>query len=182
MSNESDQQSIGMVVERMFQRYHLVLMKYLRDRLFNKQEAEDVAQEVYYRIARRTASDQIDFPKAFLIRTARNLLIDMRRAAPKNQLLLSIDSEEDIELITTIEDETIQENPESEISAEQLLSGIKAALAELNPKCQAVFVMNRVDGISYRQIAKDLNMSESMVGKYMRQALRHLMQTVEVEL
>lgn len=168
-------------MEHMFNRYHSVLMKYLRDRLYNKDEAEDVAQEVYYRIARRSGVDSIDFPKAFLLRTARNLLIDMNRARPKPQALLSIDPAEDSDELAGPEAGRVCESPESDVSAQQMLNLIKTALAGLSPRCQAVFIMNRIDGVSYRRIAVDLDMSESMVGKYMRQALKHLMRSLEVE-
>ncbi len=162
------------MVERIFHKYHRILMKFLRDSLFDKDEVEDVAQEVYYRISRRPDLDKIDYPKAFLMRTARNLLIDMNRCRRTQQAEVSPATKElaNSELISA-------DTPESMLGSEELLNTLQVALAELSPKCQAVFVMQRIDGIPYKQIASELNLSLSMVEKYMRQALKHLKERTE---
>ena len=168
------QRPTGYALERIVDSYHRILMKFLRERLINQDEAEDVAQEVYYRIARRPDLDKIAYPKAFLLRTATNLLIDMNRCRLKRQADIRpdtdlLDREEDIAMGT----------PETNVLSEQMVHVLEQALGELSPKCQAVFVMHRIDGIPYRQITRELNLSRSMVEKYMRQALKHLKTRME---
>jgi RNA polymerase sigma factor (sigma-70 family) len=162
---------VGLTVEKIFASYHGLLMKFIRERVNDQADAEDVAQEVYYRIARKPDLEQISYPKAFLIRTAQNLMIDMSRCG--RNVEIHPDTDLDLEV------DTSEETPGNYALGADVLRTLEDALAELSPKCQAVFVMNRIDGISIRQIAVDINLSKSMVEKYMRQALKHLKNKME---
>jgi RNA polymerase sigma factor (sigma-70 family) len=162
------------LVDRIYKKYHGLLMKFLRERLPNQEEAEDVAQEVYYRIVRREDLEALEYPKAFVMKIAKNLLIDLARLRSKHFIEVNMQCE-DLEAET----EEQQYTPEAQLEGEELLKLTELALTELSPKCQAIFIMNRVDGITFRQIAKELNLSQSMVEKYMRQALNHLILKIE---
>lgn len=165
--NDREVSAAGFNVEDIFHQYHGLLMKYLRERIFEQSEAEDIAQEIYYRIARIPNPEQIAYPKAFLMRTAKNYLIDMTRCGRKADIRTDMD-------VLEAEPDYRGETPESRALGIDMLDSLEKALSQLSPKCQAVFVMNRIDGISIRQIAVQLNLSKSMIEKYMRQALKHL--------
>jgi RNA polymerase sigma factor (sigma-70 family) len=53
---------------------------------------------------------------------------------------------------------------------------VRAALEELAPKCREVFVLHRFESLSYPQIAAELDLSVSMIEKYVSQALAHMRQ------
>lgn len=65
----------GAVVEH----YYRELVSFLSARLGNRQAAEDVAHDAYLRVLERTGGGQIEHPRAFLYRTALNLVIDRHR-------------------------------------------------------------------------------------------------------
>jgi RNA polymerase sigma-70 factor (ECF subfamily) len=51
---------------------------------------------------------------------------------------------------------------------------VVAALAELKPKTREIFLLNRLDGLSYTQIAVRFGISPSAIEKHMIKALAHL--------
>lgn len=157
----------GMTVEKLFTNYHNILLNYLRRNVGSYAEAEDIAQEVYYRLARKIDFEQVAYPKAFLMQTAKNCLIDIGRSAGR------LDVQSDNEALE-LELDCGSKTPERQVFSADILKTMEGALEQLSPKCQAVFVMNRMDGISYRQIAVQLGLSRSMVEKYMSKALKHL--------
>ncbi len=161
--------ALDYTLEELFSRHHSDLLAFLKKRLYNRDDAEDVAQEVYFRLARQPNLDKITYPKAFLIRIATNLLIDMNRCRQNLQADVPLEPEE---MAEQYGDDV--SGPEVSAEGEEFLTAMQQALSQLSPKCRAIFVMNRVHGVTFRQIAEDLNLSRSMVEKYMRQALLHL--------
>lgn len=67
--------SSGVLLEH----YYQELVRYLRSRLGSRHAAEDIAQEAYLRIIERCDDTQISHPRAFLYRTALNLVTDGHR-------------------------------------------------------------------------------------------------------
>ncbi len=135
----------GLSVEKFFGRYHKILVKYLRDHLFDKSEAEDLAQEVYYRIIRSPGADRVRHPKAYLLKVAKNLLSDHFRYRSRH----GIDGQLVIDEIGEDAQDTAP-SPERELLSERELAEVGASLGELSERCQAVFVMHKIDGISYK--------------------------------
>jgi RNA polymerase sigma factor (sigma-70 family) len=62
---------------------------------------------------------------------------------------------------------------EDALDAKQRLVRLERAMGELSPKCRSALLMNRLDGKTHREIAEELGVSESMVAKYVIQALKH---------
>ena len=154
-------------VEAVVRAYHDALMRFLKRRLAQRDDAADLAQEVYYRISRRHDFDKIEYPQAYLFTTALNLLRDRAKYRRKRQ------AEEHISL-NAIEVKNEEPCAERVLQAKQEVAIMRRALTELPPKCQAVFVMHRFDGLSYRQIGEELEISVSMVEKHISRALLHL--------
>jgi RNA polymerase sigma-70 factor (ECF subfamily) len=51
---------------------------------------------------------------------------------------------------------------------------VRAAILALPPRCRAVYLMNRMDGLSYSEIARRCGISAKAVEKHMSRALREL--------
>jgi RNA polymerase sigma factor (sigma-70 family) len=101
-----------------------------------------------------------------VLRTATNLAIDWLRRDVRLRTVHAPDDE-----VETIEDPT--ERPEARLIAQERLRLLNAALLELPPKVRQALLLNRVDGLTQAEIAVKLGVSESMVTKYIAQALRH---------
>jgi transmembrane sensor len=63
--------------------------------------------------------------------------------------------------------------PEAALLARERLRLLDEALRQLPPKPRAALLLNRVEGLTQAEIARRLGVSESMVVKYIAQALRH---------
>jgi RNA polymerase sigma-70 factor (ECF subfamily) len=102
----------------------------------------------------------------FLVRTALNLAIDERRSAHARRVVA-----QRIELLPLIDPNP---TPDEVLAAQQRLQRVKCGLDALSPRVREVFLMNRLEGYSYAQIAERLEISESAVEKHIAKASQFL--------
>lgn len=152
-----------MVVE-LHARYGGGLVRYLTNKFGDPDEARDIAQDAWLRIARLQEPATLANPRAFLFQVATNLGIDRVRRA---QFLRRSGVDE-------IESESLAPSVEETVSQRQSLAVIEQALNALPEKCRRAFTLHRFDGLSYAEIAVALGVSESMVEKYIIQTLKAL--------
>lgn len=159
-ARESLQQSLSA-------RYRAPLMAYFNRRTGDYGEAEDLAQEVLVRVLQRDNLGGVESPDAYVFRIARNLLRDRARRS-------------DVRRKYQIELELREEGTEG-LSAERVLQGKEElekamnALAELKEKTRDIFILSRLEGMKYREIADLYGMSVSAVEKHLIQAFAHMM-------
>ena len=160
----------GLMLRRLYDDNHQALLRYLRRRLADPQEADDAAQDLYCRIAARDAR-AIREPRAYLFEAARKLLVSRRRRArARPGETGGVDAEA---LVCPAP------SPERRAEARARLAATLAAIDALSPKCRAVFVMVRLEERSYREAAAALGISVKLVEYYMRQALLSLLADAE---
>jgi RNA polymerase sigma factor (sigma-70 family) len=170
-TNNQQQQMAG----ALFQSAEADLRSYVRSQLGSNRasqdiEVEDVVQETFLRICASKDPGKIRNPRGFLFRIARNLIIDLgrrRKAQPYTRLIPEKCSDNEMPLSA----EGIRLTPERVVSGQQDLDIVIEALGKLPDKCQAAFNLQRSTGCSYAKVARELNMSESMVQKHMARAL-----------
>ncbi len=142
------------------------LVRFLARRARTVADAREVAQEVYVRLLRMDRKDRIRDPRAYLYRVAVNLL---------HEFELKRRSESDGLRGWTPEQLADDSAARAESGAEAQLIGRKLGevLSELSVKCRAVLIMHRRDGMTCDEIAARLNISRSMVKRYLGDGLRH---------
>ena len=74
------------------------------------------------------------------------------------------------------------ESPEFEMELKEFNDKLKSAINRLNEKNRTVFLMNRIDGLTYGEIAENLNLSEKAIEKRMKNALDELKKTIEYKI
>ena len=136
------------------------LLQFLCARLANEQDAQELAQEAYLRLLRASDAKLIRDPVAYLFRIARNLLHEWYTSTPPPAEPLH-----EFELV----DEGLTVEDRAELS--QHMDRLEEVLRHLSPKCRAVILMHRRDGMTYDEIAAKLGISSSMVKKYLSQGL-----------
>jgi RNA polymerase sigma factor (sigma-70 family) len=129
--------------------------------------AEDLLQESYLILARTAADTTIDYPRGFLYRTASNLAFDHLRHHKVVQQHF-----ENAQLATQPQ----QESAETQLDQDQWHNLLYETIAELPPRCRDVFILHKLRGLSYREIAKMLDVSESAVEKHIIKGLLHCRQ------
>jgi RNA polymerase sigma factor (sigma-70 family) len=128
----------------------------------SRTEAEDVVQTAFIRYTESTTP--VVNPRAFLYKTCSNISIDqIRRRDVRNGYARSV-AEMEFESVGEI-------GPERRMEARQRLDIISRALCTMPEKRRKLLMMNRFDGLSYAEIARRVNLSETVVRKHIAKAL-----------
>ncbi|HWT97728.1 MAG TPA: RNA polymerase sigma factor [Terriglobales bacterium] len=180
------------------------LMRFLWRRLGNHALAQDLVQETWLRAAtasllpiasasiaasqeepdppdRRRAKDvtspfadrrpidqeQIADPRRYLYRIAANLAVDHQRHANRG---IEVPAEPDH--VAAIADRA--PSPESVVHHRRELEKLLAAIDRLSPRCREVFLLTKLQGMSYQEVAMRLGISKNTVMVHMTNALAQL--------
>jgi len=158
MSNDIRNSAAG-IVRQLGQR----LMRFIRSRVPNEADAEDILQDVWQQLVRTLEEGPVERVGAWLYKVARNRIIDQYRKPRATSLdALASESELDDEAFEfpgfLLQDPT---TPESEHLRNLFWEQLHAALAELPEEQRQVFVWHELEGLSFQDIAaltgKNLN-------------------------
>lgn len=152
-------------VETLYLSHNNWLVSWLYRRLGCRYDAADLAQDTFLKLLARPGKlDNMKTPRKWLSVIARGGMIDLfrRRAveAAYYERLAAMESPMEI-------------SPETRAQFLETLDRIDNALAGLNPKARSAFLLSRLEGLTYAQIAERLQVSISSVEKYMATAMRH---------
>ena len=148
-------------------RFQAPLRSYFRKRAYDPEEAEDLTQEVFCRLASQETGSRIDNPEAYIFQAAANLLRDKARRESSRVGVLR-------ELSRQSEHKFEELSPERVLQGRQGLASIQRALNELPERTRIVFVLHRFEELKYSEIAHRLEISVSGVEKHMMDAIRHV--------
>ena len=151
------------------------LVRYLSRKVRNNEDANDLAQEALLRMHKFQQSQQLDNAKAFLFKTANNLVIDQIRRAKVHDRYISW---ENSQVDVTSEIHKCVPSVERTVSAEQELDQIYQVVDQMPEKVKRAFLMHRGKDMSYPEIAQEMGVSTSMVEKYIVKALKILRETI----
>lgn len=146
----------GQDVERWYDEYHTRLLSFLRRSLRTESDAQDVSQEVYLRLLRIPEDRVVEHPRAYLFRVAANVVNDWR----SDQKLFDARDPEDFDKLGNGCD------LEEDIDRRNRMARVERALAALPPLYRATILLKSGYGLSYREIAERLDVSERMVKRY----------------
>ena len=132
------------------------LWSFIRRRVPDPSEAEDILQDVFYDFVRAyRLPESIEQAAAWLFRVARNRIIDRfrkKRSLPVTEMVSSSDIEEsDYWLDLALP--PIDTGPEAMYARSVVLTAMQQALDELPAEQREVFVAHELDGQSFRDIA-----------------------------
>ena len=131
-------------------------------------DIEDVIQEMYARILSRPSLDSIRFPKQYALLTAKGIIIDHIR----HSRVIAITSVDMLDLLDVAEPD---KNTEERLEFQSEVMAVAAALAQLPETCREAVILRRVEGLSQKEVAQRLKISEKTVEKYMTRGMRLLM-------
>jgi RNA polymerase sigma-70 factor (ECF subfamily) len=154
----------GLSVHETVRRYHHSLLLFLRRRLRSPDDAQDVAQETYIRMLKYEGARDIQSPSSMLFRIAINVANDLGRVE-HSRCVSDQCSIDDIELPCG------RPSVERELVAREDLDLLFEAIEGLPPKCKQVFLLSRVQHMTYPDIARHCGISVKMVEKHISRAL-----------
>jgi RNA polymerase sigma-70 factor (ECF subfamily) len=154
------------MVEDLANDYGVDLIRFIAKRVRTVADARDLAQEAYVRLLRMENKELIRHPRAYLYRIAANILYEFELKRKADTAGLARWTEEQL---LDQSGSWVESNGE-EVA---LCSRLDSVLEELSPKCRAVLILHRRDGMTYDEIGAQIGISSSMVKKYLSQGLRH---------
>jgi RNA polymerase sigma factor (sigma-70 family) len=149
------------------------LVKFIRRRVANQADAEDILQDVLYEFVdayRLPAS--IEQVSAWLFRVARNRIIDRFRKKKEQSLegAAAPDGEYRLDFALPSTDA----GPEAEYARSVMLTALQQALAELPDPQREVFVAHELEGRSFKTMAADSGVAVNTLLSRKRAAVQHL--------
>jgi RNA polymerase sigma-70 factor (ECF subfamily) len=158
-------------IKSCFQLLRRVLMR----RGNSQAETEDLIQEAFLRMQEYCEKGgEVHRPEGFLMRTALRLAANARRDAHRE-----LYRDGPVEDLTQLID--CAPTPDEVLAGQQCLMRMRAALDAANPRTREVLFMQRLDGMSYGEIAGRLGISVSAVEKHVAKALVILAELSERE-
>ncbi len=147
---------------------------WLRRALVRPEDANDLIQEAYARLAALTSTDQIERPGSYFFQIVRNLhLEEVRRAR-----VVRIETATEIESLPVCSDEP---SPERTVAARRELDKVRALIEDLPQRCRRIFELRKIHGLSQREIAKVMGVSESIVENDGAKAMRLILEALREE-
>jgi len=126
-------------------------------------QAEDYLHSAFLRLEDYRRAHAVDNPAGFLVRAAVNIAADeARRPAARTTAARPVE-----ELIDMAADEPLADEV---FAARKRLERVRDGLAQLSPRTREIFLMHRVEGLKYREIAAELNITVSAVEKHVAKA------------
>lgn len=171
MSNNYISNTCDEIIFSEFFRNHI---KALRNFLFykfgNKDQAEDLAQDAFIKLWQNCASVPIEKAKSYVYTIANNSTLNL---IAHQKVVLRFEKN------FTGSDRT-NENPEYILEEKQFQSKLLKAIEELNEKQRVAFLMHRIDGKKYSEIAIELGISVKAVEKRIHLALLTLRKQIDL--
>jgi RNA polymerase sigma-70 factor (ECF subfamily) len=152
------------------ERFTQELRRYLIRRLGRPQEVDDLAQEVYLRLLRIDSAKCVHKPLAFVYGVAARVLADHRTETSQDDAYF-VSAEELPESWSDHASDALSDRLEDSFSISQQ---IEKALAQLPAMHAAVLILHKRDGMSYEEVAVELQLSVHTVHKYLTEGRAQL--------
>jgi len=160
------------------------LTSFIRGKVSSSEDAEDIAQEVWYQLSNFSNIDDIESISGWLYQVARNKITDLyRKKKPEPLEDYSYESDEgefSFKEILLLDD---SENPDLALFKELFWSELLKALEELPENQKQVFILNEIEDFTLQEIADQTNENlktiisrKGYAVKYLRKKLNYLYQ------
>ena len=130
-------------------------------------DPEDIIQETYTRMLSVQSLETIRYPKQYALMTARAVIVDHMRQSR----VVPIVSSDQFETFEVAEPSA---SIEQRLEIREEVIEVTAALQKLPKLCREILILRRVDGVSQREVAHRLAISEKTVEKHMTIGVRRL--------
>jgi RNA polymerase sigma factor (sigma-70 family) len=167
-------------LEKLIAAYQPQLKSFIRRRMNNKKDVEDVLQDVFYQFVKTvtTTMHPIEQVAAWLYRVARNTIINKGKKKREEAFpTFRYDEdgflpEEPSEIIFTNDSEPA--TPETEYLRSLVWQELEAALSELPPEQRDAFNLMELDGLPAKEVAKITGVSVNTLLSRKHYAVMHL--------
>lgn len=150
------------LIAALYQQNGSWLQSWVQRRVQNSEIAAELMQDTFVRLlARRVPAEQLQQPRAYLCTIAKGLVNDHWRRQVIEQAWLDTLAALPPQILPSEEDR---------LAVWQTLQELDAMLATLPEMARHVFLLSQIEGLTYKDIAQRLKISERTVKRYMERA------------
>ena len=159
-------------LKRLYLTHGRDVQDYLTRKLRDSNAAADLAQETFLRVAQVDSDVAIRNDRSYLFRTAHNLAIDHLRRIRRRRT----DHVDNAQLAQFADDSVPLEDA---VASRHMLRRLQDIVAELPDRTRQIFVLVKIQELTYAEAADQLGVSESAVQKHLAMALAHVVQRLK---
>lgn len=158
-------QSASSFVEESYQKYGPELRRYLHRRLRDRQDARDLAQEVWRRLLRIRNTAEVVEPLAYIYRAAANVIAEYHLLRSRDCVAMDSDAMQyAADHPADIARDEMTEQLVRQAELERILAGMPKTYRE-------VLLLRIREGLTYEEIGKQLSFSPKTVEQYFFRAM-----------
>jgi len=153
-------------MDELFNNYYHRLFHFSKSILKIENEIDDILQEVFVKIwLNRHKIDSAETFNAFIYTVTKNEVLNLIRTNLRNQTF-----RDELYMKSVAEEYHLQ----NETEFNELKAGIDKIIANLPPKRQQVFILSRTEGLTNKEIAQQLNISDKTVEDHITHAIKYI--------
>ena len=169
---------------QLVKKYQRIVMATIYRYTGNRNEVEDLAQEIFFKVYRAAKSytPQAKF-STWLYRVVVNHCLNYRRSQKRSALTTSLDHSMPEKEKSPLQAAQPQyQHPESLIQQQELQATIQRAIGELPDRQRMAIILSRFEGLSYKEIAQVLECSLSAVESLLFRAMTSLKEKLKTQI
>ncbi|MEO9745881.1 sigma-70 family RNA polymerase sigma factor [Parasphingorhabdus sp.] len=159
-------------LSQVFEDNRSALLRFLTARTRDPSQAEDLLQDVWIKIDTHTQSGPIDNPLGYLFKMCENVVRDAKRSEVRKLARETLWSESQSDIFAQRGD---QLTPEKIALERDQLKHALLELEKLPDRTRQIFIDFRLNEITQKEIAANLDISISAVEKHLQRAYRVVM-------
>jgi RNA polymerase sigma factor (sigma-70 family) len=167
-------------LEKLIVEYRPQLKSFIRKRVDNKEDAEDILQDVLYQLTRTVyiTISPIEQVAAWLYRVARNTIINYGNKKREEEMPVYPNNDSDDEILTDFSEVLFNNetspSPETEYLRSLVWEELENALAELPPEQREIYELTELDGIPVKDISQTTGVPVNTLLSRKHYAVLHL--------
>ncbi|MDR1226215.1 MAG: sigma-70 family RNA polymerase sigma factor [Prevotellaceae bacterium] len=171
--------------EKLIAEYQPQFQSFIRKRVTNKEDADDILQDVFYQLVRAldNAMNPIEQVSAWLYRVTRNMITNKkvkRREEPLPTYQEGDDEEEVMKDFSKVLFGGEAASPETEYLRSLVWEELEVALAELPLEQREIFEQTEIDGLPVKEISEATGVSVNTLLSRKHYAVQHLRKRLAV--
>jgi RNA polymerase sigma factor (sigma-70 family) len=174
-------ESTNKSVSELIAEYQPRLKTFIRQRVSNREDAEDILQDVFYQLVKTAENtlNPIEQVSAWLYKVARNTIINHGIKKREEPMPAYHDNENDTDVLKDFSEilfsnEETTPSPETEYLRSLVWTELETALAELPPEQQEIFELTELDGIPVKEISETTRVPVNTLLSRKHYAVEHL--------